>query len=341
MIHGFPLESRFEHTHVLGGSGHGKTQLLQQLILNDIDALKENKGSIIVIDSQGDMIGKILYLAEMKELSDRLILIDPSDIEHPPALNLFDFGLERLNKLNPVDREKLVNGAIALYEYLFGALLGAELSQRQGVIFRYLARLMMVVPGATIHNLMDFMQNPETVKPFVSKLDPISRRFFETQFFDKSFNDTRQQILTRLWGVLSNPILARMFSAEKNKIDLFDAMNKGSIILIYTDKSLLKQEGCESLGRFFIALIAQATQERAVIPEDRQLLSTSTRRMIILTKVWRLFLTRRGNTKSASSLPTRTLINLTMSCRQLSWQVHLSNWQAAHQPKMPPSLPKK
>jgi hypothetical protein len=54
----------------------------------------------------------------------------------------------------------LVNGAISLYEYVFGALLGAELTARQGVIFRYLARLMMVVPGATIHTLMDFRVVP-------------------------------------------------------------------------------------------------------------------------------------------------------------------------------------
>src|SRR4051795_6133006 len=33
---------------------------------------------------------------------------------------------------------------------------------------------------------------------------------------------------------------------------------------------VLKQEGCEILGRFFIALIAQAAQERASIPDDRR-----------------------------------------------------------------------
>jgi hypothetical protein len=34
--------------------------------------------------------------------------------------------------------------------------------------------------------------------------------------------------------------------------------------------SLYKQEGCEILGRFFIALICQAAQERASIPENRR-----------------------------------------------------------------------
>src|SRR5512143_2811680 len=128
----------------------------------------------------------------------------------------------------------------------------------------------MTIPGATIHTLMGFMENPETTRAHFPKLDPPSRHFFETQFFSKSFDDTRQQILSRLWGVLSNRILERMFTNEHNKLDLFAAMNRGSLILINTAKDLLKQEGCEILGRFFIALITQAAQERAAIPEDRR-----------------------------------------------------------------------
>ena len=199
-----------------------------------------------------------------------MVLIDPTDIDNPPALNLFDFGLERLARYSPMEREKLLNGAIALYEYLFGALLGAELTQKQGVIFRYLARLMLTVPGATIHTLMRFMEDTEATRPYLSRLDPTSQHFFESQFFSRAFDNTRQQILTRLWGVLSNTVLERMFANEKNRLDLFEAMNRGGLILINTAKDLLKQEGCEILGRFFIALISQAAQERAAIPEDRR-----------------------------------------------------------------------
>jgi hypothetical protein len=124
----------------------------------------------------------------------------------------------------------------------------------------------MVIPGATIHDLMDFMQEPQAVRPYLAWLDdPVTKRFFETQFFAKTFDDTRQQILTRLWGVLSNRVLARMFSQKRNKINLFEAINRGSLILIHSDKDLLKQEGCEILGRFFIALLSQAAQERASV----------------------------------------------------------------------------
>jgi hypothetical protein len=270
----FPLEDRFAHMHIVGGSGHGKTQLLQQLLCSDLSNVVKGKRSVVVIDSQGDLFNAIQSLAVLAELNDhRVVIIDPTDIAAPPSLNLFDFGLDRLGRYNALERETLINGAIALYEYVFGALLGAELTQRQRVIFRYLARLMMKVPGATIHTLMDFMHEPELTRPYLAKLtdDPMTRKFFQTQFFSDTFDDTRQQILTRLWGVLENRTLARMFGSTRNKVNLFEAMNRGSLILIHTAKDLLKQEGCEILGRFFIALIAQAAQERAALPREQRL----------------------------------------------------------------------
>ena len=39
-----PLSARFEHTHIVGGSGHGKTQLLQQLILYDLERGERRRG---------------------------------------------------------------------------------------------------------------------------------------------------------------------------------------------------------------------------------------------------------------------------------------------------------
>ena len=167
----------------MAGSGHGKTQLLQSFILSDLERVKNGEGSLIVIDSQGDMINKIWHLALLGDMPERVVYIDPTDIAHPPALNLFDFGAERYKNYHPLEQEILINGAIALYEYVFGALLGAELTQRQGVIFRYLARLMMEVPDATIHTLIGFMNNPEATRPYIAKLDDTAAQFFTTHFF--------------------------------------------------------------------------------------------------------------------------------------------------------------
>ena len=187
-----PLASRFEHMHIVGGSGHGKTQLLQNFILHDIHKLREGGRSVIVMDSQGDLMRQIQQLAILEEIADRVVIIDPHEINAPPALNLFDIGLDRLTHYTPLEQEMLLNGAIELYKYMFGVLLGADLTQKQGLIFRYLALLVMLVPNATIKTFMGFLQAPESIRPHLTRLkeDAAVRVFFETQFFAKKFDDT-------------------------------------------------------------------------------------------------------------------------------------------------------
>lgn len=266
-----PFPARFEHTHVVGGTGHGKTQLLQFLINHDLVRAKEDGRSVVILDSQGDLIRTISRLAYFnpeaaESLAERFVLVDPNDVENPASLNMFDFNRDRMSGYAPVDREKILNATVELYEYFFGALLGAELTQRQGLIFRYLARLLIEIPDATIHTLRELMEDGEPFRPYMEKLTGTARSFFATRFFDRQFNETKKQILTRLWGVMSNASLERMFSHPRNKVDIFEMLNQGKIILINTAKDLLGQEGSAIFGRFFIALIGQAAIQRAAIP---------------------------------------------------------------------------
>jgi hypothetical protein len=269
-----PDEVRFEHCHIVGGTGHGKTQLMQRMIHGDLVAAAEDGRGVIVIDSQGDLINKLVRLDLFDEdsgrLADRLVVIDPADVEFPAALNLFDAHLDRLDDYSAVDRERVLNGVIELYNGFFGDLLGAELTQKQGVIFRYLARLMLSIPDATIHTLMQLMEDGRPFKPQMAKLDGSARYFFEKEFFDPSFSATKKQILKRLWGVLSTPAFERMFAQKRNKLDLFEAMQSGKIVLISTAKDLLKTEGSQLFGRFFVALIAQAALERSTVDPDER-----------------------------------------------------------------------
>ncbi|MGA8148732.1 MAG: hypothetical protein WB870_14365 [Gallionellaceae bacterium] len=266
-----PFPARFEHTHIVAGSGHGKTQLLQFLIHHDLVKALEDRRSVVVLDSQGDMIRTIAHLklfdpTDDWSLADRFVLIDPTDVEHPVGLNMFDFDRARMRSLSVQDREMILNATVETYEYFFGALLGAELTQRQGVIFRYLARLMMEIPDATIHTLLELMMNGEKYRPYMEQLTGTARTFFATQFFDRQFAENKKQITARLWGVLSNTTLERMFSHPKNKVDLFRLTQEGKIILVNTAKDFLGHEGSSIFGRFIVSLIAQAAIQRAILP---------------------------------------------------------------------------
>ena len=271
-----PTKARFEHHHIVAGSGHGKTQTLQYLIAQDLEAVAEANRTVIVLDSQGDLIRNISGLkcfAPGEPLHDRVVIIDPSDVQWPVSLNLFDVGMERLSGYAPLERERLTNSILELYDFVLGTLLSAEMTQKQNVIFRYVTRLMLHIPDATIHTLRELMEpgSEKTFAPHIAKLSGTARHFFETEFTSKEFDQTKKQVLRRLWGILENQTFERMFSHPRSKLDLFAEMNTGKVILINTAKDLLKEQGTEIFGRFFIALIAQAAQERATLPAAKRI----------------------------------------------------------------------
>ncbi len=212
-------------------------------------------------------ISNLSVFAEGGALHDRIVVIDPTDVEYPVSLNLFDVGQDRLSGYTPLERERLTNSILELYDFVLGTLPDAQMTQKQSVIFRYVTWLMLHIPNATIHTLRELME-PNASEKFA---DDIAKHFFETEFSSREFEQTKRQVLRRLWGILENQTFERMFSHPQSKLDLFHEMNAGKVILINTAKDLLKESGTEIFGRFFIALIAQAAQERAVLSEHQRM----------------------------------------------------------------------
>lgn len=271
-----PEQARFEHQWIVAGTGHGKTQTLQSLICRDLKSVADGAASIVVIDSQGDLIKNIAGLkvfAEGQSLEGKLCLIDPTDIEYPVQLNLFSLGMERLDSYSKLDRERLLNSVIELYDFVLAALLGAEMTSKQSVIFRFVTRALLQIPNATVHTLLELMEpgGDQKYQEHISKLQGAARSFFANEFNSAQFAETKRQVLRRLYGILENQTFERMFSHPKSKLDLFTEMNSGKVILINAAKDLLKQNGTEVFGRFFIALIAQAAAERATLAPHQRL----------------------------------------------------------------------
>jgi hypothetical protein len=275
----FTHEERFSHMHVLGGTNAGKTTLLQNLILNDLQS--DDPPSLVIVDSQGDLINKLSRLAlfdpEDGPLANRLVLITPKDIHHPPALNIFDVNRERLGRYDEAAKEQVTAGVIQTFDYLFAGLLGADLTAKQGVFFRFVARLMLALPetmgrSATILDMLALIDEPEKYRKAIESLPAIQRNFFERDFLDprkSTFKETKEQIRYRLNAILENPTLGRLFTAPETRIDLFDVLNNGGIVLVDTAKDFLKGSSAH-FGRIFISLVLQAVLERAVIPENRR-----------------------------------------------------------------------
>lgn len=263
-----PSHLRTEHAIITATIGHGKTQLMQSVIMRDLD--DPARPGILCMDSQGDAINTC---SRISRLADRLILIDPTD-DHPPALNLFHWDREFAATLTQNQREEYLAGVVEMFNFIAGGLLGSELTARMSVVFRFISQLLIEIPNASIHTLIQLLQDPAPFMQHIAVLPPTAQTFIDELFSDRSqFRQTRQHLLQRLYHIISNPAFERMFAHHQNKFDMRAALNEGKVILINTAKAQLKAEWSSIFGRFFVAQIMQAAFARAFIPREQRRLA--------------------------------------------------------------------
>lgn len=250
-----PDEFRFEHTWVLGPPGSGKTQLFQYLIANDLEEMQKGNCSIVVMDSQGDLIEQISTLTYLQN-NPNVILIQPDAI----ALNPFDMKGEQ---------------AVDMLTYVFRALgEGAEMTPKQSALYRYTIRLLLEIPEATLNTFVQILQpgGLEPYRKYIPLLSNPAQIFFANQFDDtKQFGQTKQEVSWRLMLLLENPTFEKMFCAPRTKLNLFDELNTAKLILIDTNKQMLGGDRSALFGRFFISLLLYVSEQRAKIKQSNRL----------------------------------------------------------------------
>ena len=243
---------RSEHGVIVAGSGGGKTQLLEALILSDLD--NEARPGVILIDSKGEMIERIsrldVFHPEDGALRNQLIVIDHKD---KPALNMFDVDEALVNsKINEVS---------ALMRYFFGGLFGSQLSDQMDVLFLPLLHMVLRIKGATLHTFADLVSNPKKYPDILAKIPDGPRNFILNHYDDRGYAQTKTAIVTRLFRIINEVTLDEMFSAPRNAVNIAEALNEGKIVLVSTDADGL-QDLSPILGKYFIAQVMNAGLSR-------------------------------------------------------------------------------
>lgn len=264
-----PHHLRNQHHAIVAGTGHGKTQCLQQMLLADFE---EDDACVIVIDSQGAMLEKLLHVVSW----DRCVYLDGGNIHMPLALSAFSIG--RTDR--PEDDPK-VRTAVALYEHMFAARETA-LTTTQSTLYRFLSRFLMVIPNANFDTALEILQDGyEPYADHVDRLDETSQKFVTTQLCNpkdksasQSYRTTRQEVARRLFTLMESRTLRGMFNAPSSKVDIAQDIRDRKIILINTAQDVLGDEGAQLFGKYCFAQIAievlarSETQERVYLYLD-------------------------------------------------------------------------
>lgn len=243
---------RLEHFLILGGSGAGKTVLLSSLISQDLFQPR----SVVVFDSQGDLLENILKVNVPR---DRIVYIDPTDVDNPIALSFFDFNTGGHTNY---EKQKNLNSVVDLLLFVLNSL-DSSVTSKQELCLKMMIRLCLSIEGSTLQTLRELLTEKGFYKhqDSLKHLSDTAKGFFADEYLSRSFAETREQISRRVYTILESP-LEPMFASPKSRINMRKLLDEGSIILINTSRGFLKDTQSAFFARFMIAMIFQAIQER-------------------------------------------------------------------------------
>jgi hypothetical protein len=272
---------RFRHQWVVGDTGAGKTTFISAMLAQDFKRVERGEASVFVMDSQNELIPDIARLdifGPGGPLHGKLIYLEP-DPDYPLALNIFDVNREGMGTLSNKDRTMLESGALWMVDFFLSSLVKSEASPHQDTFLNYIVPALMVIPDATIFTFKELLEPAprngpapgyEKYKKYFTRLHPDTQQWLETRMHSTELAATRSAIRARLDGFTARGLFRDMFSHPRNKLDLFNELQSSKVILVNTMKGLLKQ-GTEPFGRYFIARLVQAMEERMFLARGKKL----------------------------------------------------------------------
>ncbi|MBU0671016.1 MAG: type IV secretory system conjugative DNA transfer family protein [Patescibacteria group bacterium] len=256
-------EDRRRHVYVVGRSGSGKSVLLSDMAIQDI----QNGEGVGVIDPHGDLIEDILPHIP-KERADDVVIFNPSDIERPLGLNMLEF-----------DSNEQKDFAVQEMNAIFYKLFGAEMI---GPMFEHYMRNAMLAlmddeeSGATIIEVPRmFTDNKFRADKLKNVTNPIVRNFWEQEYEQSQAGqqaaDMLSYVISKIGRFLTNDMMRNIVGQAKSGFNFRDIMDNQKIILCNLCKGTVGEVNSSLLGLIMVSKIQMAAMARATMKkEDRK-----------------------------------------------------------------------
>ena len=253
---------RRQGTYMVGVTGTGKSTLLLNIVLADIEA----GDGLCLLDPHGDLTEDILALVPPERTQD-VILFDPADIDYPLGLNLFECRIDDPKEVDRVCSE-LVGTLRKLFWYSWGP--------RMEDVLRHSILTLIARPGSTFLDLMWLLTDAEYRLEVTSQLkDPILGHYWTHQFPQETKQSTRlrdwiDSSLNKIGRFLANPVIRNIISQPNSAFDVRQIMDEGKVLLVNLSKGRLGEDNSALLGAVLVNKILVAALERAEVPREQR-----------------------------------------------------------------------
>jgi tRNA isopentenyl-2-thiomethyl-A-37 hydroxylase MiaE len=253
---GIKEKDRTKHMYVIGKSGMGKSTLLENLAIQDINCGE----GICVIDPHGSMAEKLLDHIPESRIKD-VVYFAPFDGEHPIGLNM-------LEKVSPDKRFLVANGLMSAFKKIFTDGDGkGTFSARMEYVLNNIILALLENDGQTLLGVNRMLFDKEFRKKIVSNVtDPTVRDFWVNEYAnytDKTAQDLAPSIQNKIGQFLSNPLIRNIIGQQKTSFDVRKLMDERKIFIVNLSKGKVGEGNANLLGSLLVTKIYLAAMSRA------------------------------------------------------------------------------
>ena len=248
---GIKTQDRLRHFYVIGKTGVGKSTLLENMAIQDI----QNGEGVAFIDPHGSTAEKLLDYVPEHRIKD-VLYFAPFDLENPISFNVLeDVGIDK--------RHLVVNGLMSTFEKIWEDAWSA----RMAYILNNTLLALLEYPGATLLGVNRMYADKEFRKKVVENIKDVSVKTFWTEeyakYTDKYAQEATPAIQNKIGQFTSNPLVRNMIGQAKSSFDIRDFMDRRKILLINLSKGLVGEGNAKLIGSMLITKIYLAAMSRA------------------------------------------------------------------------------
>jgi len=256
---------RRRHMYIIGKSGTGKSVLLNNLAIQDI----ERGHGVCVMDPNGDLIEDVLNRIPPERAED-VIVFSPSDIKRPIGLNLLEY-----DPRYPEQKTFVINEMIGIFDKLY------DLKATGGPMFEQYMR----------NALLLIMDSPETG----STLMEVSKVLADEDFRRMKLRLCKNQTVVDFWSkeaekaggeaalanmvpyitskltpFISNDMMMPIIGQQNSAFNFRDIMDNQKILMVDLPKGAIGETNAYLLGMIIVGKILMAALSRTDIPQEQR-----------------------------------------------------------------------
>jgi len=255
-VFGIKMDDRRRHMYVIGKTGMGKTNLLENLAIQDIQ-----KGhGIAFIDPHGDTAEKLIKAIPANRIND-VIYFNPADQDYPIAFNVME-------KVSPEYRHLVASGLVGVFKKIWADSWGPRLEY----ILRNAILALLEYPGSTLLGVTRILVDKSYRERVVEKVtDPVVRSFWVDEFTkwnDRTLQEVISPIQNKVGQFLSSALIRNIVGQTTSSFDVREIMDDRKILIMNLSKGCLGEDNSALLGAMMITKIQLAAMGRVDIPEE-------------------------------------------------------------------------